>query len=96
MLLLSNMVLNTGTVAFFRSFAVFDHSAVSLTHKNCWLIFCFAKSLTGKCNAKVLRLKVAKLRLNFGILSQNCDWVFSLISRPAKATEFIHAEATIN
>ena len=33
--------------------------------------------------AKVFRLKVAKLRLNFGILSQNCDWNFSLISSPA-------------
>ena len=61
------------------------------THKNCGLIFCFAKPPTGKCSTKssakilralTLRLKVARLRLNFGILSQNCDWYFSLISSP--------------
>ena len=79
MLLLSNMVLIQEQL---RSF---DHSpflALSLTHKNCGLIFCFAKPLTGKCSAKILRLKVAKLRLNFCILSQNCDWNCSLISSP--------------
>ena len=58
------------------------------THKNCGLIFCFAWPLTGKCSAKILRLltlrlKVARLRLNFGILLQNCDWNFSLILSPA-------------
>ena len=38
---------------------------------------------------KILRLKVAKLRPNLGILSQNCDWNFSLILSPviiSKAT----------
>ena len=32
--------------------------------------------------ATILGLKFAKLRLNFRILSQNCDWIFSLISSP--------------
>ena len=61
------------------------------THKNCGLIFCFAKPPRGKCSAKsrakilrllTLRLKVARLCLNFGILSQDCDWNFSLILSP--------------
>jgi len=30
------------------------------THKYCGLIFCFAKPLTRKCSAKILRLRVAK------------------------------------
>ena len=68
-----------------RSFYHSPFSAVSLTHKNCGLIFCFAKPLTGKCSAKILRLKFAKLRLNCCILSQNCDWNFSLISSPVNA-----------
>ena len=45
------------------------------THKYC--------GLTRKCSTKILRLRVAKLRLNFGILSRNWDWIFSLISSPA-------------
>ena len=68
------MALNTGTVTLFRSFAFFSDF---FTHKNCGLIVCFAKPLTKKCSAKILRLKVAKLRLNFGIVSQNCDWMVS-------------------
>ena len=80
MLLLSNMALNTGMVAFFRSFAIFKGF---FTRQYCGLIFNFAKPLTWKCSTKILRLKVAKLWLNFGILSQNCDWLFSLISTPA-------------
>ena len=68
------------------------------THKNCGLIFCFAKPPIGKCSAKsrakilrllTLRLKVARLRLNFGILSQNCDWYFSLISSPDNFVSFL-------
>ena len=65
-----------------RSFNHSPFSVVFLTHKNCGLIFRFAKPLTGKCSTKILRLKVAKLQLNFGILSQNCDWNFSLILSP--------------
>ena len=76
MLLLSNMVDRL------RSFDHLPFSVVSLTHKNCGLIFRFAKPLIAKWSAKILRLKVAKLWLNFGILSQNCDWNFSLILSP--------------
>ena len=79
MLLLSNMVLIQEQS---RSCDHSPFSAVSLTHKNWGLIFCFAKPLTGRCSAEILRLKVAKLRLNFCILSKNCDWNFSLISSP--------------
>ena len=42
--------------------------------------------LRNKCSAEILQLKVAKLQLNFGILLQNCNWIFSLISSPF----FIH------
>jgi len=83
MLLLSNMVLNTGTVVFFWLFAIFSGS---FTYKYSGHIFCFAKPLTRKCSAEILWLKVAKLQLNSGILSQNCYWIFSLISNPV----FIH------
>ena len=87
MLLLSNMVLNTGAVAFFRSFAIFSSFS---TCKYCGLIFCFAKPLTRKCSVKILRLQVAKLQLNFGILSQNCTWIFLLISSPVKSCTNTH------
>ena len=69
MLLLSNM-------AFFAILSSF------FTHKYCRLIFCFAKPLTIKCSVKILRLRVANLRLIFSILSWNCDWIFSFILNP--------------
>ena len=73
------MALNTGTVAFFQSSFIFSSF---FTHKYCGLIFCFAKLLTRKCSTKILRLKVAKLRQNFGLLRQNCNWILSLFSSP--------------
>ena len=79
MFLLSNMALDSGTVAFFWSLAIFSGF---FTHMYWGLIFCFAKPLTRKCSTKILRLRVAKLQLNFGILSQNCDCIFLLISSP--------------
>jgi len=85
MLLLSNMPLNTGTVAFFWAFTILSGFFM---HKYCRLVFCFAKRLTRKCSPKILRLKVAKLWLNFGILLQNCDWIFLLISSPVTFNSF--------
>ena len=79
MLLLSNMELNTGTVALFQSFTIFSGF---FTYNYCGLIFCLAEPLTGKCSGKIVRLKVAKLRLNLGMLSQIWDWIFSLILSP--------------
>ena len=32
----------------------------------------------------------SKLQLNFGILSQNCDWIFSFISSPVKSCTNLH------
>ena len=52
------------------------------TLKYCRLIFCFAKPLTRKCGMKILRLRVAKLLLNFGILWWNCDWIFFVNFEP--------------
>ena len=61
--------------------SIIRHFQWFLQHKYCGLIFCL-KKLTRKCSAKILRLKAAKLRLSSGILSQNCDLTFSLISGP--------------
>ena len=75
MLLLSNMVLNTGTVS---SFDHLPFSAVSLTHKNCGLIFCFAKPLTGNAVRRFCWIAtkfwypVAKLRLEFFVNFEPC------------------------
>ena len=59
------MELNTGTVVFFQSFTIFSGF---FTYSYSGLIFCLAKPLTGKCSRKIVRLKVAKLRLNLGML----------------------------
>ena len=56
----------------------FNHSpfsAVSL-HTSIAGSYFFAKPLTTQCSAAILRLKFAKLRQNFRILSQNATGFF--------------------
>ena len=72
LLLLLNMVLNTQTVAFFRSFAIFS-GFFNTQELRAQILFCE----TSDRKMQILLLKVAKLQLNFGILLQNCDWNFS-------------------
>ena len=72
------------------SFAIFSGF---FQHKYCGLIFCFATLLTTKCSATILRLNFAKLQRNFTILSQNCNWIFSLISSPEEDTTVEHLPA---
>ena len=69
----------TRTTPFLHSFAIFSGF---FTHKYCRLIFCFVKLLTPQCGTTILPLKFAKLQPNVRILSQNCDWIFLLISSP--------------
>ena len=64
-----------------RPFQRFLNSKVLWAHINFYL----AKPLTRQCSAIILRPKFAKLWLNFRILSQNCNWIFALISSPDKS-----------
>ena len=61
------------------SFAIFRGL---FQHKYGGLIFCFATPLKTQCSATNLQLNFAKLQINFRFLSQNCNWIFSLLSSP--------------
>ena len=69
------------------SFAIFSGF---FQYKYCGLVFCFATPLSTQCSATILRLNFARLQLHFRILSQNCNWIFSLISSPAASVNKVN------
>ena len=94
---LTGLEIATNTVAFATEFLFLRYhspfSAVSFNTSivGSYFVF-FATPLTTQWSATILRLNFVKLRLNFRILSQNCDWIFSLISSPGL---ILHAQSAI-
>ena len=73
-----------------HSFDVIQHFQRFLSTQVLWahILFCYTADNTMQRND--FATKFAKLQLHFRILSQNCDWIFSLISSPSAVQYMIN------